>query len=71
MHGLLSAHGPDAPTLKRAMEVELAPAKLDDTLAFMFETRQILHPTQHALSVPQLQRDYDAVWDGLPKMFGA
>jgi homogentisate 1,2-dioxygenase len=69
LHGMLSAHGPDAPTLKRAMEAELAPVKLDHTLAFMFETRQVLHPTRLALSLPQLQPDYDTVWDGLPKMF--
>ena len=70
LHGMLSAHGPDAPTQARAMAAELGPVKLADTMAFMFETRQVLHPTQHALSIPQLQPDYDSVWDGLPKMFG-
>ena len=70
LHGMLSAHGPDATTLERAMAAELAPVKLGDTLAFMFETRQVLRPTHHALSIPQLQSDYDSAWDGLPKMFG-
>ena len=69
LHGLLSAHGPDAPTVARATSEDLAPAKLGDTLAFMFETRQVLRPTQHALTIPQLQADYDSAWDGLPKMF--
>ncbi len=69
LHGLLSAHGPDAPTLARAIAAELAPVKLADTLAFMFETRQVLRPTQHALAIPQLQADYDSTWNGLPKMF--
>ncbi len=69
LHGMLSAHGPDAPTVERAMSAELAPMKLADTLAFMFETRQVLRPTRHALSIPQLQPDYDSAWDGLPKMF--
>ncbi len=69
LHGMLSAHGPDAPTVARAIEAELAPTKLTDTLAFMFETRQVLHPTQHALTIPERQTDYDSTWDGLPKMF--
>lgn len=66
---VLTAHGPDAPTMARAMATELAPVKLSDTLAFMFETKQLLRPTQHAMSIQQLQPDYDSVWDGLPKMF--
>ena len=69
LHGMLAAHGPDAPTVARAMTAELVPVKLTDTLAFMFETRQVLHPTRHAQSIPSLQPDYDSVWDGLPKMF--
>ena len=69
LHGIHSAHGPDAPTVERATSADLAPVKLTDTLAFMFETRQVLHPSEHALSIPELQTDYDSVWDGLPKMF--
>lgn len=69
LHGMLSAHGPDGPTAERAMAAALAPVKLDDTLAFMFETRQVLRPTQYALSLPELQPDYDSTWDGLPKLF--
>lgn len=69
LHGVMSAHGPDATTLNRAMSADLVPAKLDGTMAFMFETRQVLHPTRHAMTMPQRQPDYDAVWDGLPKMF--
>lgn len=69
LHGIHSAHGPDAPTVERATAADLAPVKLTDTLAFMFETRQVLHPTEHALSIPELQTDYDSVWNGLPKMF--
>ena len=69
LHGLFAAHGPDAPTVERASAENLAPVKLGDTLAFMFETRQVLRPTAHALSIPQLQADYDSVWNGLPKLF--
>ncbi len=34
--------------------------KLDNTLAFMFETRFVLEPTAFALASPALQADYDA-----------
>jgi len=69
LHGSMSAHGPDAPSAERAMAADLRPLKIENTLAFMFETRQILHPTRYAMSVPQLQNDYDSVWNGLRKMF--
>jgi homogentisate 1,2-dioxygenase len=69
LHGIMSAHGLDAASAERAMHETLVPRKMDNTLAFMFETRMVLHPTRHALSVPQLQTDYDAVWDGLNKNF--
>ena len=69
LHGMMSAHGPDAATTERAMAADLVPHKLTDTLAFMFETRQVLIPTHHALSIPQCQTDYDATWNGLPKLF--
>ena len=69
LHGLMSAHGPDAVSAERAMAADLVPVKLEDTLAFMFETRQVLCPTRQALALPQLQPDYDSVWDGLRKNF--
>ena len=69
LHGCMSAHGPDADTAERAMAAELAPHRLDNTLAFMFETRQVLRATQHALALPELQADYDACWQGLRKHF--
>jgi hypothetical protein len=35
----------------------------------MFETRAVIRPTRFALKSPQLQRDYQRVWQGLPKNF--
>jgi homogentisate 1,2-dioxygenase len=35
----------------------------------MFEARFPIRPTRFALETPALQRDYDACWQGLPKMF--
>jgi len=69
LHSCMSAHGPDVETTERAMAAELAPHRIDNTLAFMFETRQVLRPTRHALAMPELQRDYDACWQGLRRHF--
>ncbi len=71
LHSCMSAHGPDAETTEKAMAADLAPHRIDNTLACMFETRQVLRPTRHALALPELQRDYDACWQGLRRHFRA
>ena len=67
LHNCFSAHGPDSATYAAASAEALAPRKLEDTLAFMFETAMVLHPTRFALETPLLQGDYDACWAGLTK----
>ncbi len=69
LHGMMASHGPDKASSERAMTEELTPRKIDGSMAIMFETRQILRPTVHALTIPQLQRDYDSVWNDLRKNF--
>jgi homogentisate 1,2-dioxygenase len=69
LHSCMSAHGPDAETCAKAIAVELAPNKIDNTMAFMFETSQVLRPSRHALECPQLQADYDSCWASLPSTF--
>jgi homogentisate 1,2-dioxygenase len=69
LHNAMSGHGPDAATFERASCGELVPQRLGDTLAFMFESRYVIHPTPHALESPQRQRDYRACWQGLAKHF--
>ena len=69
LHNSMSGHGPDAATFERAAEAPLEPRKIDGTLAFMFETRYVIHPTPHALASAQLQRNYQACWQGLAKHF--
>ncbi len=69
LHPMMSAHGPDAAVTEAAMTAELAPHRLANTLAFMFETSALLRPTAQALALPQLQRGYDQVWDSLPRHF--
>ena len=71
LHNCMSGHGPDAETYERASAAELKPAKLDDTLAFMFETRFVCRPTRFALETADLQHDYYECWQGLKKNFNA
>ena len=62
LHNCMNAHGPDRASYEKAVAAELAPQKLDDTLAFMFETRWVIAPTQAALASEALQSDYDTHW---------
>ena len=57
LHNLMSGHGPDVDSWKKASEAELKPAKIDNTLAFMVETCWPYLPTQFALD--RAQPDYD------------
>ncbi|MCP5201493.1 MAG: homogentisate 1,2-dioxygenase [Gammaproteobacteria bacterium] len=69
LHNAFVPHGPDADVYAAASSAPLAPAKLDDTLAFMFETRYPLRLTRWALESPALQDDYRACWQGLRRHF--
>ena len=68
LHNCMSAHGPDAATYDGAVAAELAPRKIVDTLAFMFETRWVIVPTRAALQSPALQSDYDECWSDLRRV---
>jgi homogentisate 1,2-dioxygenase len=69
IHNCMSAHGPDAATFERASAAALAPVKLDDGLAFMWESRYVFRPTRFALDAPEMQAGYEAVWQGFRKQF--
>ncbi|MFJ2987643.1 homogentisate 1,2-dioxygenase [Collimonas sp. NPDC087041] len=69
LHNCMSGHGPDAATFDKASNAALAPHRIDNTMAFMFESRYLIHPTPYALATPQLQRDYLQCWHGLKKHF--
>ena len=69
LHSCMQGHGPDAETFARASNAELKPQYLGDTLAFMFETQLVLHPTRFAMETDSLQRDYFQVWQQLKKNF--
>jgi homogentisate 1,2-dioxygenase len=65
LHNLMSGHGPDVESWKKASEAVLKPAKIESTLAFMVETCWPYRPTRFALD--RAQADYDEAWAGFPK----
>ncbi len=69
LHNCMSAHGPDVATFDKASKAELKPTKIENTLAFMWESRYVFRPTEYALKSPQLQKGYDKVWDGFRNQF--
>ena len=64
IHNCMSAHGPDLATFEKASAADLKPHRIEDTLAFMWESRYVFRPTKAALQAKELQKDYDKVWDG-------
>ena len=65
LHNLMSGHGPDVESWRKASEAELKPLKIEDTMAFMVETCWPYRPTAYALE--HAQPDYDEAWAGFPK----
>ena len=65
LHNLMSGHGPDLDSWRKASEAELKPVKIDGTMAFMVETCWPYRPTKWALD--RAQPDYDQAWAGFPK----
>jgi homogentisate 1,2-dioxygenase len=55
LHNAYVPHGPDAEAFQAASNADLKPQKLDQTLAFMFETRWPLRPTAFAMNTPGLR----------------
>ena len=69
LHNCLAAHGPDADAFDKASSAALGPQKLDDTMAFMFESRYLIQPTKYAMESAALQDDYRDCWQGLERHF--
>ncbi len=69
LHNCLAAHGPDAAAYEQAINAELKPQFLGQTLAFMFESSLVFQPTEFALTTDLLQRDYLDCWNGLKGHF--
>jgi len=69
LHNQMLPHGPDADAFAHASNVALAPVKLTNTLAFMFETRFRQRVTGYAAGLDTLQTNYIDCWAGLNKNF--
>ncbi|MGH8812364.1 MAG: homogentisate 1,2-dioxygenase [Advenella sp.] len=69
LHNCMVPHGPDEESYGKATAAELKPQKLDNTLAFMFESRYRFVPTQFAMQGPELDKNYIDCWTGLKDRF--
>ena len=69
LHNCMTAHGPDAETWERATKAQLKPHKIENTMAFMFESRFAMRLTRYAMESSALQHDYFEGWQGLEKHF--
>ncbi|EKF41231.1 homogentisate 1,2-dioxygenase [Nitratireductor indicus] len=69
LHNMMLPHGPDAFGFDKATKAELKPVKLEDTMAFMFETRFPQHLTRYAAETDTLQDNYIDCWNDLKKRF--
>jgi len=69
LHNMMLPHGPDTMGFEKASNAELKPMKLDETMAFMFETRFPQQLTAYAADLETLQDDYIECWDGLERKF--
>ena len=70
LHNCMTGHGPDAETFEKASNADTTkPHYITDTMAFMFETRTVIRPTQQALQSTELQQNYFECWQGIKKHF--
>ncbi|MFC7536440.1 homogentisate 1,2-dioxygenase [Sphingomonas sp. GCM10030256] len=65
LHNMMSGHGPDVESWRKASEAELKPVKIEGTLAFMVESCWPFRVTAEALG--RAQSDYDLAWADFPK----
>jgi homogentisate 1,2-dioxygenase len=69
LHNCMVPHGPDAEAFEKASNTALTPHKLDDTLAFMLESRWRFLPTEFAMQGGALDTAYIDCWAGLAERF--
>jgi homogentisate 1,2-dioxygenase len=70
LHNAMVPHGPDTEAFAKASAAPLAPHKLDNTLAFMFESRYRFVPTAWAMTGSGALDDaYAQCWAGLADTF--
>lgn len=69
LHNLMLPHGPDLAGFEKASNSELGPMKLENTMAFMIETRFPQQLTKFAAGLETLQDNYLDCWEGLERKF--
>jgi homogentisate 1,2-dioxygenase len=69
LHNMMLPHGPDREAFEGASNAELKPHKLENTMAFMLETRFPQRVTAYAAGLEALQKDYGAYGHQLRKLF--
>ncbi len=69
LHNCMLPHGPDDDAFTKATHSELKPVKLENTLAFMFETFLPQHITDFAAHEAPLQKNYPDCWKSLASHF--
>jgi homogentisate 1,2-dioxygenase len=68
IHNRMTPHGPDYSSYKEATSKELKP-EYYDSLAFMFETKEVWQITEQAKHHPCRQIEYSNCWDGFEANF--
>jgi homogentisate 1,2-dioxygenase len=69
LHNCMVPHGPDSDAFAKASTSELKPHKLENTLAFMFESRYRFVPTAFAMNAGMLDHNSAACWANLQDNF--
>jgi homogentisate 1,2-dioxygenase len=69
LHNCMIPHGPDGDAFEQGSHAELKPHKIENTLAFLFETRYPQRVTHYAANLDQLQKQYGAYGQVLRKQF--
>lgn len=68
IHNRMTPHGPDYASYKLAASKDLKP-EYNDSLAFMFETRDVWKITEQAKNHPNREIDYINCWNGFDAKF--
>lgn len=69
LHNCMSAHGPDSEAYQKAISTSLNPEFYTNTLAFMFESKQVWRLTPQAYHAQFRQKDYQSCWKNLTSHF--
>lgn len=67
LHSIMTPHGPDAKVFEGASNAPLKPSKMEDTMAFMFESSLSLKTSPWAQG--KVQPDYHEAWQALASHF--